>query len=171
MLSIRQATLEDAEALFSIESVSFPEAEACGLENFQKRLAVFSDSFLILELEGKPVGLIDGMVTDQMTITDDLYEDASLHNPKGAWQSVFGLAVIPSERGQGFAALLMMEFIEKARQENRKGLILTCKEALIPFYKQFGYRCLGVSDSVHGGAVWYDMVLDFADQGTVNLEE
>ncbi len=161
MISVRVATVDDAQALYDIESASFPEAEACSLENFQKRLAVFADCFLILEKDQKPVGLIDGMITDQMTITDDLYEDAKLHNPNGAWQSVFGLAVIPSERCQGFAALLMMEFIEKARSEGRKGLILTCKEGLIDFYEQFGYECQGVSGSVHGGAKWYDMVLDF----------
>ena len=114
MLNIRVATLADAKALYAIESASFPPAEACSLENFEKRLAVFADSFLILELMGKPIGLIDGMVTNQMTITDDLFADATRHDPKGEWQSVFGLAVIPKERHQGFGALLMMSFIEKA---------------------------------------------------------
>ena len=117
MISVRVATPQDAQILAAIESASFPKAEACSLENFQKRLAVFSDCFLVLEKEGKPVGLIDGMVTDQTTITDELYEKAELHNPAGAWQSVFGLAVIPSERHQGLAALLMMEFIEKLDQK------------------------------------------------------
>ena len=28
-------------------------------------------------------------------------------------------------------------------------------------YEKFGYRNLGVSASVHGGAVWYDMILEF----------
>ena len=50
MLNIRVATAADAKALYAIESVSFPPAEACSLENFEKRLAVFADSFLILEL-------------------------------------------------------------------------------------------------------------------------
>ena len=109
-------------------------------------------------------GLIDGMVTDQQTITDDLYEDANLHNPKGAWQSVFGLAVLPQKRHRGYASLLMMEMIEKARAENRRGVILTCKEKLIPFYEQFGFVSHGLSASVHGGAAWYDMVLDFANE-------
>ena len=43
-------------------------------------------------------------------------------------------------------------------------MILTCKEGLIPFYEAFGYRNLGVSASVHGGAMWYDMVLEFAER-------
>ena len=117
-----------------------------------------------MEDEGEICALIDGMVTDQETITDELYEDATLHNPDGAWQSVFGLAVMPQKRQLGYASLLMMELIEKARHENRKGLILTCKKNLIPFYEQFGFVNKGLSASVHGGAAWYDMVLDFAHQ-------
>ena len=57
--------------------------------------------------------------------------------------------------------LLMMSFIEKAREDGRKGLILTCKEELIPYYEQFGFENRGVSASVHGGSAWYDMVLTF----------
>ena len=72
--------------------------------------------------------------------------------------------VIPQKRGRGYASLLMMEMIEKARQENRRGVILTCKEKLIPFYEQFGFVNKGLSASVHGGAAWYDMVLDFEAQ-------
>ena len=30
--------------------------------------------------------------------------------------------------------------------------------------KKFGYKNMGVSESVHGGAVWYDMILEFGDQ-------
>ena len=111
MIHLRYATIEDAVALAEVESASFPLAEACSLENFKKRLAVFADCFIVLEEDGRICGLIDGMVTDQQTITDDLYEDASLHNPNGAWQSVFGLAVLPQKRHRGYASLLMMEMM------------------------------------------------------------
>lgn len=35
-------------------------------------------------------------------------------------------------------------------------------EKLIPFYETFGFINEGVSASVHGGAVWYDMRLRFS---------
>ena len=38
---------------------------------------------------------------------------------------------------------------------------MTCKDRLIGFYERQGYRLLGLSRSVHGGAVWYDMILEF----------
>ena len=55
----------------------------------------------------------------------------------------------------------MNTLIERARKQGRKGLILTCKEHLIKYYESFGYVNMGVSASVHGGAVWYDMILEF----------
>ena len=48
-----------------------------------------------------------------------------------------------------------------ARQENRKGLVLTCKDRLVPYYSKFGFKNEGVSSSVHGGVVWYQMRLEF----------
>ena len=61
----------------------------------------------------------------------------------------------------GIAAALMNAFIENARKQGRKGLILTCKEHLLSYYGSFGYQNEGISQSVHGGAVWYDMRLIF----------
>ena len=107
------------------------------------------------------IGFINGAVTDQRTITDDMFEDAGLHNPDGAYQSIFGLDVVEEFRHQGIASRLMEEMIRRAREQGRRGLILTCKDRLIGYYQKFGYVNLGVSASVHGGAVWYDMILEF----------
>lgn len=84
-----------------------------------------------------------------------------MHNPQGDYQAVFGLNVLPAYRRNGYAAMLMQTLIDAAGAAGRKGCILTCKEQLIPYYQKFGYVCLDVSASVHGGAVWYDMLLEF----------
>lgn len=55
----------------------------------------------------------------------------------------------------------MNVMINMARQENRKGLVLTCKDRLVPYYSKFGFKNEGVSSSVHGGVVWYQMRLEF----------
>ena len=119
------------------------------------------ESFLVAETEGRVIGFINGAVTAQRTISDDMFEDAGLHNPEGAYQSIFGLDVVEEFRCQGIASRLMEEMIERARRQGRRGLILTCKDRLIGYYERFGYVNLGVSQSVHGGAVWYDMLLEF----------
>ena len=55
----------------------------------------------------------------------------------------------------------MEAMIRRAMEQGRRGLILTCKDRLIGYYQKFGYVNQGVSASVHGGAVWYDMILEF----------
>ena len=163
---IRQASTEDLESVTAVEAACFPAAEAAGREQFLQRLSTYPESFLAACLkegsqEGRIIGFINGAVTDERTIADEMFEDVSLHNPNGAYQAVFGLDVLEEYRGQGIAAALMRALIEKARQDGRKGLILTCKDRLIGFYERQGYRLLGLSRSVHGGAVWYDMILEF----------
>lgn len=155
----------ELEAIAEIEAVCFPLAEAASLDSIRQRAVAFPESFFVAEedspVQGRLVGFINGCVTDEMTIRDEMFEDVSTHCPNGAYQAIFGLDVLPDCRRQGIAAGLMKVLIAAARSAGRKGLILTCKERLIPYYEKFGYRNLGVSKSVHGGAVWFDMVLEF----------
>ena len=39
--------------------------------------------------EDKLIAFVDGFVTDEETLTDEMFHDASLHNPNGAWQLIF----------------------------------------------------------------------------------
>ena len=52
----------------------------------------------------------------------------------------------------------MESLIKLSKERGKKGIVLTCKEHLIHFYEKFGYKNMGKSNSVHGGAVWYDML-------------
>lgn len=61
----------------------------------------------------------------------------------------------------GVAAARMNAFLAQAKARGQLGVALTCKAHLVHYYERFGYRNEGVSASVHGGAVWYDMVLRF----------
>lgn len=159
---IRTATMEDLEAVTAVEAECFPPAEAAGKDAFRQRIGAFSQSFFVAEEEGgRLIGMINGAVTDRRTICDEMFEDTGYHQADGEYQSIFGLDVVPDRRRQGVAAALMEHMIGAAREAGRKGLILTCKDRLIPYYEKFGYVNLGVSQSVHGGARWYDMVLEF----------
>lgn len=159
MIELRVATLDDLELVTAIEAACFNESERASRARFIERLKAFSDDFLLLFVDGQAVGMIDGMVTNRDRIVDEMYADATLHDPKGAYQSVFSLAVKPEFQHRGYAKLLMRAFIEKAQQEGRQGVILTCKAEKRGFYEQFGYTSLGVSASVHGGAQWFDMIV------------
>jgi ribosomal protein S18 acetylase RimI-like enzyme len=151
----------DAPTLGKIESRCFPPAEAASSEKIAERMAAFPENFLAATVDKEIVGFIDGATTGAPQLPDELYSDTSLHDPKGAYQTVFGLSVLPEYRRKGIAEKLLKEFISIARSRGKSGMVLTCKKHLIHYYEKFGFSCLGLSKSVHGGALWYDMRIDF----------
>lgn len=157
---IRKVEKQDLEDLVRVENLCFPEAEAATRESFQYRIQAFPDSFYVAMDGDRLVGMVNGCVSNQETITDELFEPEGGHNPEGLNQMIFGLAVDPSYQKQGIAAQLMERLMEEAKAAGRKKMVLTCKEGLIPYYEKFGYVNQGVSQSVHGGAVWYDLVAE-----------
>lgn len=159
--TIRPVRPDDIDALASVEAICFPEAEAATKASFIDRVGAFPECFFVAESEGNIIGFINGMATDSKVIEDIMFVDSSLHKPDGIYQSIFGLDVLPDYRNQGIAAALMNHMIDDAKKKGRNGLILTCKDRLIHYYAKFGYENMGISNSVHGGAVWYDMILTF----------
>lgn len=156
--------MDDLKKISNVEAICFPPAEAASEDSFRERLEVYPSHFWLLEKNGQVISFINGMVTNEMTIRDEMFEDASLHDENGEWQAIFGVNTIPNERRRGYATMVMERVIEDAWQQGRKGLILTCKEEKIHYYAKFGFKNLGVSKSVHGGAIWYDMVLRFKSE-------
>lgn len=160
-ITIRRASLKDLDKVVKTETICFPKAEAASRESFKDRLNTFPESFLVAEWDAELVGFINGSVIEEKIIRDEYYSAVSFHNPRGAYQSIFGLDVLPQYRGKGIAAMLMKELIIVAKEAERKGMTLCCKEEKIPYYQKFGFVAIGKSDSEHGNAVWYDMLLLF----------
>ena len=160
-MNIRTATMADLSALTAVEAACFPVAEAATEADFAARLRIYPNHFWLLEQDGEVVSFVNGMVTDEPTIRDEMYANASLHREDGAWQAIFGVNTLPDYRHRGLAGQLLTAAAEDARTAGRRGCILTCKDRLIHYYEKFGYQNQGVSQSVHGGVVWYDMTLEF----------
>ena len=161
-MEIRTAVMADLAAVTAVEAACFPAAEAATERDFAQRLAVYPNHFWLLEEDdGTLVSFINGMVTDEPTLRDEMYENAALHREDGAWQMIFGVNTLPRDRRQGCAARVMERVIADARAQGRKGCVLTCKDKLIHYYEKFGFQNEGVSASTHGGAVWFDMRLTF----------
>ena len=160
-MEIRTATPADLAAVTALEAACFPPAEAAGEASFQARLAAFPDSFWLLVEGDRVLAMVNGMVTQQPDLTDAMYDDASLHDPAGPWQMIFGVNTVPDCRKQGCAGLLLRRAIADARAQGRRGLVLTCKDALVHYYASFGFVNEGVSPSVHRNVVWHQMRLTF----------
>lgn len=161
MMEIKKATLADLDAIAALEAACFPEAEAASRDSFEKRLKVFADRFWLLWDGDRLVSMVNGMVTDQEELVDEMFADASIHQPEGAWQMIFGVATHPEYQRRGLAAQVLERAIADVKAEGRKGLILTCKDFRIHYYAKFGFVSEGVSGSEHGGAKWYQMRLEF----------
>ena len=160
-LTIRHAALNDLDAVTAVESECFPPAEAASRESFADRLAHFPECFWLLFEDGKLISFVNGLVTDEPSLRDEMYSDASFHDETGAWQMIFGVNTLPEYRRQGRAGQVIRQVIADAQAQGRKGCVLTCKEALLHYYGTFGFVNEGVSESVHGGVVWYEMRLTF----------
>lgn len=172
LLPIRTATTQDLDAIDSLERACFPPAEAASRTSISSRLAVFPDHFWLLEASHSAdtgdrtdadllVSFVNGMVTDQPHLLDDMYDHAEMHDPHGAWQMIFGVDTHPDYRRHGYAGRVLRHAIDTARAEHRRGVVLTCKDRLVHFYASFGFRDEGMSASTHGGVPWHEMRLTF----------
>ena len=162
---IRTATIADLDKVAQVEAECFLPAEAATKEAFVGRLEHYGNHFWLLfedESEAKLIGFVDGFVTDEVDLTDEMYEKASMHNERGAWQMIFGLNTLPAYRCQGYAAILVQEVIKAAKEQGRRGVVLTCKEKLVHYYAKFGFMDEGISGSTHGNVVWHQMRLPLA---------
>ena len=161
-MNIRYATMADLDDIASVESECFPVLEAATKEEFEQRIKYYGNHFWLMFDEGKLIAFVDGFVTDEADLTDEMYENASMHNENGAWQMIFGVNTLPEYRRCGYAKELIKKAILDARKQNRKGLVLTCKESLVPYYSKFGFVDEGITDkSTHGNVLWHQMRLDF----------
>ena len=161
-MEIRNATMDDLQAIAAVEAVCFPAAEAATAEEFAGRLAHYAEHFWLLFEQGELVAFVDGFCIDMPDLTDEMYADAALHDENGAWQMIFGVNTLPDYRRHGYAGELLRRAIADAKQQGRKGLVLTCKERLLPYYAKFGFVDEGVTDkSTHGNVQWHQMRLTF----------
>ncbi|MDD7253642.1 MAG: GNAT family N-acetyltransferase, partial [Lachnospiraceae bacterium] len=88
-MKIRTATIEDLDAVTAVEAECFPAAEAATKEEFQNRLSHYGSHFWLMFEDERLIAFVDGMVTDESDLTDEMYEKAQMHDENGAWQMIF----------------------------------------------------------------------------------
>ena len=160
-MTIRAARESDLPALTAIEAACFPASEAATEQSIAERLRAYPDHFWVLEEDGEIIAFLNGMATDRRDLSDEMYEDAGLHDERGDWQMIFGVDTLPEHRRKGLAGKLLRHAIDDARTAGRKGLVLTCKDHLVHWYAAYGFRDEGISGSTHGNVAWHQMRLTF----------
>ena len=158
-MKITHASMQD---LAAVEAMCFPPAEAATEKDFAGRIQHYGNHFWLMFDGDQLIAFVDGFVTDEADLTDEMYANAAMHNENGAWQMIFGVNTLPQYRRHGYAERLIRQAIDEAKEQGRKGLVLTCKEKLIHYYGKLGFIDEGVSDkSTHGNVVWHQMRLTF----------
>ena len=77
-MEIRTASLQDLEDIAAVEAACFPVAEAATKAEFAERIQHYGDHFFLLYDKQKLLAFVDGFVTDEQNLTDEMYEKASL---------------------------------------------------------------------------------------------
>lgn len=161
-MNIRHATKHDVSAISEVEAKCFPPSEAASETAFTERIESYANHFWLMHENDKLIAFVDGFVTDESDLTDEMFANAAMHNENGTWQMIFGVNTLPEYRNNGYASELLRRAVDEAREQGRKGVVLTCKDKLLPFYARLGFVDEGITDkSTHGNAVWHQMRIIF----------
>lgn len=156
---IRHVLPKDLEECLAVETSGFPPEEAATRETIKLRINTFPQGFLVAEVNGRVVGLLNSAATNKSDIADEELKQLIGHDPDGKNMVVFALAVLPEFQKRGIARQLMSRFVEEARQQDKENILLLCKQHLIAYYERMGFAHVGPSKSTHGGAEWHEMRL------------
>lgn len=94
-MNIKYATMEDLAAIAAVEAECFPPAEAATEKEFVDRIRYYGNHFWLMYAGEKLIAFVDGFVTDEPDLLDEMYENAAMHNENGAWQMIFGVNTLP----------------------------------------------------------------------------
>lgn len=160
-MNIRTATLQDIDQIAAVEKECFPAAEAATKEEFEQRLSHYGDHFWLMFEDDKLIAFVDGMVTDQEDLTDEMYENASMHQENGAWQMIFGVNTLPGIPDHGYAGELLKRATQMQKTREEKVLSLRAKTGWCITMQNLVLKMKEFQKSVHGNIVWNQMRLKF----------
>lgn len=154
---IRNVRPEDWVKISEIEANNFSEQEASTKEVIKERCHLIQDTFLVAEIDDQIVGYIEGPVVSQPVLEDYLFQGVSKNPVIGGYIAVTSLSIDSHHQQEGIGIALLAALKDLAIAQERLGIILTCHEELISYYEMNGFTSLGLSDSKHGGSIWYLM--------------
>lgn len=160
MNKFRNAQPSDAIRCFEIETSGYEGNEAATLEKISKRIEVYPDGFLILEVEGEIVGFVNCGCAYDVEMSDEEFKELVGHDPNAPNVVIMSVVIDPSQQGKGLARALMVEFVGRMKQLGKSAIYLMCKEHYVPLYERLGYSYLHPSISDHGGMMWHEMSME-----------
>ena len=151
---------EEILQAIEIEQTEFPPNEACSSKDMRERATKAYENFLIAYIGNEVVGYLNGLPTNEEVFRDEFFTDINLYDKNGKNVMLLGLAVKDKYKMNGIAKAIMLKYIEQEKSKGRKRMVLTCLPRLVEMYKKFGFKDLGISNSVWGGESWHDMEIN-----------
>lgn len=155
---IRKVKPEDINDCYEVEYTCYT-SDGASKEKIGKRIQLFPEGFLVAEIHGKIVGIINSGATNVENISDEEFKDMIGHDSNGKNIVIFSLAVLPEFRGNGISKMLMSQFIKNSKEMKKENILLLCKTGLISYYRKYHFLYRGTSKSLHGGFSWHEMYL------------
>lgn len=158
-IHIRQAELQDLDAIERIELENFSEEEAIAREILKDHIEKIQTTFLVAECQGQILGYLEGPVRPERYLIDSSFSEVEdLSQLEQGFISITSLSIAKEAQGLGVGTLLLEAMKENALKDNRQGINLTCHDYLIPYYEKQGFTNEGLSESQYAGEVWYNLV-------------
>lgn len=154
---IRQVESKDLGQCYNLETQTFPAHVAASKDTIKRRLDWYPQGFLVAEIDGAVVGMVNSGATDKEDISDERFKQLVGHNPRGKHLVLFSLSVLPMYQGKGIARYLLNAIHQRAYELKKKKILLHCLEPLVAYYEQIGFTNQGAAASNFGGESWYIM--------------
>ena len=160
MNTFRNARSTDADYCYEIETSAYEGDEAATLEKISKRIKVYPEGFLVLEVDGEIVGFINCGCAYNVEMSDEEFKELVGHDPDAPNVVIMSVVIDPSQQGKGLSRALMGAFVARMKMMGKSTIHLMCKEDHVPLYEKFGYSYQRPSTSDHGGMTWHEMSME-----------
>ena len=143
--AFRNATPDDLDRCFEIESISYAGDEAASRDKIRKRIETYPQGFVVIENDSEIMGFINCGCAHQVQLDDEEFKELIGHHPDGEHVVILSVVVHPDYQRQGHAERLLRHFIDTMRAFGKTDIFLICQQELIPLYSGHGFVHLGPS--------------------------
>lgn len=155
-IELRLIAEDELDSAIKLEQRCYTPEAAATPHGFQFRYEHYRPFFWSAWLGTELIGITNGIRTSQSACGDEM-KGGQADSLNGNNFCVLTVAVDSAHRGQGIGALLLKKLIQQCGASGIQRIILMCEQHLISFYEAEQFELRGISASVHGGIVWYEM--------------
>lgn len=155
----RSAVPADAARCHQIEISAYEGDEAATREKIARRIALYPEGFLVMELDGAIIGFINSGCAHEVVMSDEAFKELVGHDARAPNVVIMSVAVDPACQGRGHATAMMRVFVARMRALGKRAIHLMCKQRHVALYERLGYRYVRPSASDHGGMAWHEMLM------------